>query len=63
MMWEKTLDAGGKENTGEMREEHTGRVGSSGKILKRVSHEMPSVRYEKNIIITLLNDSTSGDVR
>jgi len=63
MMWEKTLDAGGKENTGEMREEHTGRVGSSGKILERVSHEMPSVRYEKNIIITLLNDSTSGDVR
>ena len=26
MMWEKTLDAGGKENTAEMREEHTGRL-------------------------------------
>jgi len=26
MMWEKTLDAGGKENTAEMWEEHTGRL-------------------------------------
>ena len=38
-------------------------VGSWGKILERVSHAMPSVRYKKNRIITLLNDSTSGDVR
>jgi len=26
MMWEKTLDAGGKENTAGMREEHTARL-------------------------------------
>jgi len=26
MMWEKTLDAGGKENIAETREEHTGRL-------------------------------------
>jgi len=26
MMWEKALDAGGKENTVEMREEHTRRL-------------------------------------
>jgi len=38
-------------------------VGSWGKILERVSHATPSVRYKKNRIITLLNDSTSGDVR
>ena len=49
----KTLDAGGKENTAEMREEHTGRlfiwtsVGSWRKILERVFLAMPSVRYKK----------------
>ena len=26
MMWEKALDAGGKENIAETREEHTGRL-------------------------------------
>jgi len=69
MMWEKTLDAGGKKTLLRWGKSALDvyfvwtSVGSWGKILERVAHAMPSVRYKKNRIITLLNDSTSGDVR